>query len=153
MENSNHLIRHMREEDIPKVYEVERKSFPFPFGEVLIGNIFYAAPELCFIVESEGNIIGFLMGGYTAIPKRAHILSIAVLEDFRGQGFGRKILTYFLNSIRKLGYLSVKLEVNIDNHKVIKLYEEFNFKIDSKIRKYYQDGSDAYLMIRIENEK
>ena len=153
MENTNYLIRHMMEEDILKVYEVERKSFPFPFGEVLIGNIFYAAPELCFIIESEGNIIGFLMGGYTAIPKRAHILSIAVLEDFRGQGLGRRILTYFLNSIRKLGYLSVKLEVNIDNHKAIKLYEEFNFKIDSKIRKYYQDDSDAYLMIRIEDEK
>lgn len=143
----------MREEDIAKVYEVERKSFPFPFGEVLIGNIFYAAPELCFIIESDENIIGFLMGGYTAIPKRAHILSIAVLEEFRGQGLGRKILTYFLNSIRKLGYLSVKLEVSIDNNKAIKLYEEFNFKIDSKIRKYYQDDSDAYLMIRIENEK
>ena len=153
MENTNYLIRHMMEEDILKVYEVERKSFPFPFGEVLIGNIFYAAPELCFIIESEGNIIGFLMGGHTAIPKRAHILSVAVLEDFRGQGLGRRILTYFLNSIRKLGYLSVKLEVNIDNHKAIKLYEEFNFKIDSKIRKYYQDDSDAYLMIRIEDEK
>ncbi|MCG3227058.1 MAG: ribosomal protein S18-alanine N-acetyltransferase [Candidatus Heimdallarchaeota archaeon] len=153
MENTNYLLRHMMEEDISKVYEVERKSFPFPFGEVLIGNIFYAAPELCFIIESEGNIIGFLIGGYTAIPKRAHILSIAVLEDFRGQGLGRRILTYFLNSIGKLGYLSVKLEVNIDNHKAIKLYEEFNFKIDSKIRKYYQDGTDAYLMIRVENEK
>lgn len=143
----------MMEEDISKVYEVERKSFPFPFGEVLIGNIFYAAPELCFIIESDGNIIGFVMGGYTAIPKRAHILSLAVLEEFREQGLGHKILTYFLNSIRKLGYLSVKLEVNIDNHKAIKLYEEFGFKIDSRIRKYYQDGSDAYLMIRIENEK
>ncbi|NPD88044.1 MAG: ribosomal protein S18-alanine N-acetyltransferase [Asgard group archaeon] len=153
MENSNLLIRHMREEDIPKVYEVERKSFPFPFGEVLIGNIFYAAPELCFIIERDKKIIGFLMAGYTPIPKRVHILSIAVLEESRGQGLGRKILTYFLNSIRKLGYLSVKLEVNIDNNKAIKLYEEFNFKIESKIRKYYQDGSDAYLMIRVENEK
>ncbi|MCG3220241.1 MAG: ribosomal protein S18-alanine N-acetyltransferase [Candidatus Heimdallarchaeota archaeon] len=153
MKNTNYLLRHMMEEDISKVYEVERKSFPFPFGEVLIGNIFYAAPELCFIIESDGNIIGFVMGGYTAIPKRAHILSLAVLEEFREQGLGHKILTYFLNSIRKLGYLSVKLEVNIDNHKAIKLYEEFGFKIDSRIRKYYQDGSDAYLMIRIENEK
>jgi ribosomal-protein-alanine N-acetyltransferase len=143
----------MREEDIPDVYEVERKSFPFPFGEVLIGNIYYSAPELCFIIESNKNIIGFLMGGYTAIPKRAHILSIAVLEEYRGQGLGRKILTHFLNSIRKLGYLSVKLEVNIDNYKAIKLYEEYNFKIESRIRKYYQDGSDAYLMIRTENGK
>ena len=153
MDNTNKLIRHMREEDILQVYEVERKSFPFPFGEVLIGNIFYAAPELCFVIESEGKIIGFLLGGYTAIPKRAHILSIAVLEEYRGQGLGKRVLTHFLNSIRRLGYQSVKLEVNIDNHKAIKLYEEFNFSIESRIRKYYQDGSDAYLMIRTENNK
>lgn len=152
MEIPNYLIRHMTEDDITKVYEVERKSFPFPFGEVLIGNIYYAAPELCFVIESNSEIVGFLLGGYTAIPKRAHILSIAVLEKYRGQGLGRKILTYFLDSIGKLGYLSVKLEVNVDNHKAIKLYEEFNFKIDSRIRKYYQDDSDAYLMIRVKKE-
>jgi ribosomal-protein-alanine N-acetyltransferase len=150
VEDETYLIRHMNEGDIDSVYEVERKSFPFPFGEVLIGNIFYTAPELCFIIEKSDKIIGFLLGGYTPIPKRAHILSIAVLEELRGQGLGRHLLTYFLNSIRKLGYQSVKLEVNIDNHKAIKLYEEFNFKIESKIRKYYQDGSDAYLMILAE---
>ncbi len=80
MAKPNYLIRHMIEDDISKVYEIERKSFPFPFGEVLIGNIYYAAPELCFIIENDSEIIGFLLGGYTAIPKRAHILSIAVLE-------------------------------------------------------------------------
>lgn len=153
MEKPHYLIRHMMEEDISKVYDVERKSFPFPFGEVLIGNIFYTAPELCFVIEVDSSIVGFLLGGYTAIPKRAHILSIAVLEQYRGQGLGREILTYFLNSIRKLGYLGVKLEVSIDNHKAIKLYEEFGFKIESRIRKYYQDDSDAYLMVRTEIEK
>jgi len=150
VESETYRIRHMNEGDINNVYEVERKSFPLPFGEVLIGNIFYTAPELCFIAERSSEIVGFLLGGYTPIPKRAHILSIAVLEEHRGQGLGRQLLTYFLDSIRKLGYQSVKLEVNIDNYKAIKLYEEFNFKIESRIRKYYQDDSDAYLMIRIE---
>lgn len=140
----------MMDSDITPVYNVERKSFPYPFGQNLIQNIYLAAPELCLILELNNEIIGFLLGGYTALPRQAHILSIAILQEYRGRGFGRKILTHFLNSIQNLNYTSVKLEVNVDNHKAIKMYEEFNFKIESKIRKYYQDGSDAYLMIRKE---
>jgi len=138
----------MTEADIPLVYEIERRSFPFPFGEALIGNIYYSAPELCYVLEYEKHIVGFLLGGYTAIPRQAHILSIAVLEKYRGKGFGRMILKHFLNSIIKLGYNNVKLEVNVSNLKAIKLYEEFGFRIESKIRKYYQDDTDAYSMIR-----
>jgi ribosomal-protein-alanine N-acetyltransferase len=143
----------MTEEDISSVYEIERRSFPFPFGEVLIGNIYYSAPELCYIFEYNEEIIGFLLGGYTAIPRQAHILSIAVLEQYRGKGIGRMILEYFLNSIKGLGYNNVKLEVNVSNTKAIKLYEEFGFRIESKIRKYYQDDSDAYLMIKREMQE
>jgi ribosomal-protein-alanine N-acetyltransferase len=150
MENNEVSIRHMVENDITFVYDVERKSFPYPFGQNLIQNIYLAAPELCLILEYKKEIIGFLLGGYTALPKQAHILSVAILQEYRGKGLGKKILTHFLNTIKRLNYNSVKLEVSVDNHKAIKMYEEFNFKIESKIRKYYQDGSDAYLMIRKE---
>jgi ribosomal-protein-alanine N-acetyltransferase len=140
----------MAENDIIFVYNVERKSFPYPFGQNLIQNIYLAAPELCLVVEHKEKIIGFLLGGYTALPKQAHILSVAILQEYRGKGLGKKILTHFINTTKRLNYNSIRLEVSVDNHKAIKMYEEFNFKIESKIRKYYQDGSDAYLMIRKE---
>ena len=140
----------MVENDITFVYNVERKCFPYPFGQNLIQNIYLAAPELSLVLEHKKEIIGFLLGGYTALPRQAHILSIAILQEYRGRGLGKKILTYFLNTTKRLNYNNVKLEVNVDNHKAIKMYEEYNFKIESKIRKYYQDGSDAYLMIRKE---
>ena len=140
--------RHMKEADIPIVLEIERKSFPFPFGEVLIGNIYYGTPELCYIIECGGKIVGFLLGGYTSIPRQAHILSIAIKPSFRGRGFGRRILVHFLEKTKVLGYTSIKLEVQVDNDKAIKLYEELGFKIETRIRKYYQDNADAYLMLK-----
>lgn len=145
--DENITLRHMREEDISLVLEIERKSFPYPFGEVLIGNIYYGAPELCFIIEEESNIVGFLLCGYTATLKQAHILSFAIRPDCRGRGFGKKILDYSLEKMRILGYSSIKLEVQVDNENAISLYEELGFKKVSKIRKYYQDNSDAFLMI------
>ena len=138
----------MKEQDIVNVFDEERKCFPFPFGETLIGNIYYGAPELCFVVEFEGNVIGFILGGYTAKVGQAHILSVAVLEEFRHQGLGRKLLEHFIKRTEILGYDSIKLEVDVDNEVVIKLYEDLGFAKISRIRKYYQDNSDAFLMVR-----
>lgn len=143
-------IRQMTKNDIPQVYEIERKSFPSPFGEVLIGSLYFGAPELCIVLEQNGKMIGFLLGGYTPIPRQAHILSFAILESFRGEGLGKELLIHFLNQLKNLEFSSVKLEVNVDNQKAIELYESLQFKIESKIRKYYQDKSDAYSMVRRE---
>ncbi|MFW9851448.1 MAG: GNAT family N-acetyltransferase, partial [Candidatus Thorarchaeota archaeon] len=125
MENNEISVRHMVENDIAFVYNVERKSFPYPFGQNLIHNIYIAAPELCLVLEHKEEVIGFLLGGYTSLPRQAHILSIAILQEYRGRGLGKKILNHFLNTINRLNYTSVKLEVNVDNHKAIKMYEEF----------------------------
>ena len=140
-------IRQMTKDDIPQVYEIERKSFPYPFGEVLIGSLYFGAPELCLVLEQNGKMIGFLLGGYTPIPRQAHILSFAILESFRGKGLGKDLLIHFLNQLKGQKFSSVKLEVNTNNQKAIELYESLQFKIESKIRKYYQDNSDAYLMV------
>ena len=138
----------MTKKDIPHVYEIERKSFPYPFGEVLIGSLYFGAPELCFVLEQNGKMIGFLLGGYTSIPRQAHILSFAILEGFRGEGLGKELLIYLLNQLKSLEFSSVKLEVNVDNQRAIELYESLQFRIESRIRKYYQDNSDAFTMVR-----
>ena len=138
----------MTKDDIPPVYEIERKSFPYPFGEVLIGSLYFGAPELCYVLEKNGKMIGFLLGGYTPTPRQAHILSFAILESFRGEGLGKELLIHLLNQLENLEFDSVKLEVNVDNQRAIELYESLQFKIESRIRKYYQDNSDAFTMIR-----
>jgi len=138
----------MKEEHITKVFEVERKCFPFPFGETLIGNIFFGAPELCFVVVVEEAVIGFILGGYTATIGQTHVLSLALLEEFRNRGLGRELLMHFIKRTEILGNNSIKLEVKVENRKVIQLYESLGFEKVSRIRKYYQDNSDAFLMIR-----
>lgn len=141
-------IRHMFEYDMDDVFDVERMSFKIPFGRTLITNLYLGAPELCFVVLDSDEIVGFLLGGYTALPKQSHILSIAIKEDVRGKGYGKKLLRHFIDNCTKFAYTSVKLEVKIDNTRAIQLYEEEGFHIDSKIRKYYEDNTDAYVMIK-----
>ena len=101
-----------------------------------------------FIMEYQDAIVGFLIAGYTSIPGQAHILSVTILESYRGRGLGRKIMEFFIQKAAILNFTSIKLEVNIDNEIAIHLYEKLGFDIITRIRKYYQDDSDAYLMVK-----
>ena len=40
----------------------------------------------------------------------------------------------------------IYLEVRTSNDAAIHMYEKLNFEIRSKLRSYYRDGEDAYLM-------
>jgi ribosomal-protein-alanine N-acetyltransferase len=40
----------------------------------------------------------------------------------------------------------IYLEVRVSNKSAVKMYENLGFKIKSRLRTYYRDGEDAYLM-------
>jgi ribosomal-protein-alanine N-acetyltransferase len=40
----------------------------------------------------------------------------------------------------------VYLEVRVSNSAAIKMYEKLNFKMRSRLKTYYRDGEDAFLM-------
>ncbi|MHA1304466.1 MAG: ribosomal protein S18-alanine N-acetyltransferase [Candidatus Heimdallarchaeaceae archaeon] len=132
--------------DIHKVYEIERVSFEFPFSESFVAHLYFSSPELCFVLEAEEKkLIGFLVGGRTEDPKEAHILSIAILEEHRGKGYGEKLLHFFIEEVKNLGFDKIRLEVRPDNEVAISLYEKCGFEFVGTLRKYYEDNSDAYI--------
>jgi ribosomal-protein-alanine N-acetyltransferase len=40
----------------------------------------------------------------------------------------------------------IYLEVRTSNNAAIKMYENLNFQVKSRLRAYYRDGEDAFLM-------
>ncbi len=81
--------------------------------------------------------------------KVAHLVSIAVLEEYRRRGIGSKLLE---NSIRAALEIydaeSMYLEVRVSNEPAIRLYEKYGFKKVRIIKGYYMDGEDAYVMVK-----
>ncbi len=145
------VIRQMVLSDIKDVYEIERKSFTYPFTESFILSIYFSSPDLCIIAEnsihSKIKVVGFLLGSRTENKNEAHILSIAVLEEYRQKGYGKKLLEKFIEEVTQLGYSRIRLEVKVTNDIAISLYEKMNFVIKDRLRKYYEDNSDAYVMV------
>ena len=70
------------------------------------------------------------------------IFEIAVDKNFRKKGLASKLLNR-INDERK-----ILLEVSEKNEVAINLYKKNGFKIISRRKNYYLDGSDAIVMIR-----
>jgi ribosomal-protein-alanine N-acetyltransferase len=61
---------------------------------------------------------------------------------------GSDLLEFALDKIKKEKVTKVRLEVRIENDQAIKFYEHFKFENIGILEDYYDDGSNAYLMVR-----
>jgi len=60
--------------------------------------------------------------------------------------FGLSEVFKFIDYAKYNGADRIYLEVSVKRLEAIKFYRKFGFKIVSKIDRYYNDGSDAYIM-------
>ena len=137
------LIRDFKKEDVDCVYKIIEENFPRPWikEQILLENIF----SYKVVLEKEGKVIGVLFG--EIIYEEANILLIAVKKEFQGKGFGKLLLEHFIKTCKNKNAKKIFLEVSTDNKKAVNLYKRYGFKDFSIRKKYYSDGSDAYLMV------
>jgi ribosomal-protein-alanine N-acetyltransferase len=100
----------------------------------------------------NGQVAGYC--GFWLILDEAHITNIAVHPEFRGKGYGKRLLQYVMERARRLGALKMTLEVRVSNHVAQSLYEKMGF-VRSGVRKgYYTDNKeDALIMWVTLNEQ
>ncbi|PIU20896.1 MAG: hypothetical protein COT15_05090 [Candidatus Diapherotrites archaeon CG08_land_8_20_14_0_20_34_12] len=83
-------------------------------------------------VSEDSELAGFLEIEFLQ-KGLARINGIAIIEKFRGKGYGKSLLENALQLLTKMGALKVIILVKEDNDKARMLYEKFGFK------KYYND--------------
>ena len=97
-----------------------------------------------FIAKLDDEIVGF--AGILKICDEANIMNIVTKVDKRHLGIGAKLLDTLITISKNQGLKSITLEVNINNHPAINLYEKFNFKRIGLRKKYYNNTDDAIIM-------
>jgi ribosomal-protein-alanine N-acetyltransferase len=90
-------------------------------------------------------VVGY--GGFWYILDEAHISTIAVHPDWRGQRVGEHLFVAMLEQALDLGALTATLEVRVSNERAQNLYHKYAFEVVGRRKRYYRDnGEDALLM-------
>ena len=98
-----------------------------------------------FIYIEKYNIIGFI--NYYDLYDRFEIAYIEVLEEYRNNKIGSKMMEHLIEIGKQKKIENITLEVNKNNNNAIKLYLKYDF-INVAVRPRYYDGVDGLLMER-----
>lgn len=151
-------IREASIEDIPKVMMINRICLPENYTYFFFESIFKSYPKSFLIAEVDGEIAGYIMCRVEwtfpkleklSFKKVGHVISIAVLPEYRRRGLAKSLLENALRVLKEeYGCEEAYLEVRVSNSAAISLYKKCGFTIVKVSRKYYLDGEDAYIMAR-----
>ncbi len=142
--------------DIEKVIYINRVSLPENYTKHFFIEHLNKWPNAFYVAEVDGEVAGYVMArvelgwGITKLGliKKGHIVSLAVLEEYRRRGIGTALMLAALEGLKSYEAKEVYLEVRVSNIPAIKLYEKLGFVKKKIIPSYYLDGEDAYLMVK-----
>ena len=82
---------------------------------------------------------------YSLIYDRMEIDNIFVLEEYRGNGIGTKLMAHLISLAIAARVENITLEVRVSNDIAKNMYKKFGFR-EVALRKYYYGDEDGILM-------
>ena len=149
------VIRRCDPSDLIPVMEINMKTLPEHYSDYFYESLLAELPESFLVSEINGRIVGYIMCkteyGFSnfkklGFVKKGHVVSVAVLEEQRKKGIGRALIEEAIAGTKIKKADELYLEVRCSNNEAVRLYEKIGFIIKQRIKSYYRDGEDAYLM-------
>jgi ribosomal-protein-alanine N-acetyltransferase len=167
------IVRPMALDDVEQVLRLDRMSFPTPWSARTYHHEIASNDRATMLVVEEPDaeknpgsgwlerlfggsrasrqpvnaspIVGY--AGMWQIAEEAHISTIAVHPDWRGNKIGELLVwTLIWVAIQQNAEL-VTLEVRVSNEVAINLYRKYGFEVSGRRRGYYRDNNeDAHIM-------
>ena len=151
----NCIIRRCDPTDIIPVMEINLKTLPEHYSDYFYESLLDELPEAFLVAEISGKLIGYIMCkmeyGFSnfkklGFVKKGHVVSVAVIDEHRGKGIGSELVNESLKGVKMRQCGEMYLEVRCSNNDAVRLYEKLAFSINQRLKTYYRDGEDAYLM-------
>jgi ribosomal-protein-alanine N-acetyltransferase len=141
-------------EDLEQVHAIDRASFSIPWPEnsyryELLEN----SRSLLLVAEADAPGGAKLVVGVVVawlIEDEAHIATLSVHPDYRGQGISRELMAAVLIEAIHRGMQMATLEVRANNYIAQTLYRRFRFEVFGRRPRYYRDTNEDALIMTIE---
>jgi len=149
------ILRRCELSDIIPVIEINLRTLPEHYSDYFYESLLEELPEAFIVAEISGKIIGYIMckieHGFSnfkklGFVKKGHVVSVAVIDEHRRKGFGSVLVDEAVKGVKTIQGSELYLEVRCSNNDAVRLYEKLGFSIIQRLKAYYRDGEDAYVM-------
>lgn len=118
---------------LKKDYEYELKDNPF-------------AIYLKMIDKDSNEIMGYI--GFWIKFEQAEITKVSIAKKYQGHKLSKLLMADAERRMRLAECENSTLEVRVSNTVAINLYKSFGYEIVATRKRYYENGEDAYLMLK-----
>ncbi|MFH0749134.1 MAG: GNAT family N-acetyltransferase [Candidatus Bathyarchaeota archaeon] len=148
-------IKIFEEKNLTEVIQINLTCLPENYSESFYLDIHKNFPKTFLVATADEKVVGYIMCrvevGFSdfkrfKLGKKAHVISLAVLSEYRGQGIASDLLLNALRNISEGNVDECYLECRAGNKQALNLYKRYEFKTIRTLSAYYRDGEDAYLM-------
>lgn len=142
-------IKELTKDRLSELLLIENEAFKSPWKEK---DYLYELEEnpfayyLIMQIKETNEIIGFI--GFYIKFEFAEISKIAILKKYQGLKLSKLLMADMEKRVKSAACENISLEVRKGNLKAINLYKSFEYKIVTIRKHYYDDGEDAYLMVK-----
>lgn len=139
-------MRRMESSDVTEVEAIEKNCFSQPWSRQAFRDAVNDNNAVFLVAEDEMHRILGYIGMYVSLPE-GEITNVAVAEEFRGQGVGRKLVSAIRQWAKEHGLDRVVLEVRSSNQAAIHVYHQEGFvKLGTRKDFYSFPREDADIM-------
>lgn len=129
------IVRSYRSEDLQGVNALWEEVFPadppWNRAEVAIPEKVAFQPDLLFVAEEAGEVVGTVMAGYDG--HRGWLYSVAVKPSHQRSGVGRKLVLHAERRLGELGCGKINLQVRSTNEAVIGFYRRLGYEVEDRV--------------------
>lgn len=132
------ILRRAEPSDLIPVMEINLKTLPEHYSDYFYESLLAEIPEAFIVAEIEGKHVGYIMCkteyGFSnfkklGFVKKGHVVSIAVLDEYRKRGIGKALVEESINGVKLKKCDEFYLEVRCSNTDAVRLYEKLGFVI------------------------
>lgn len=139
-------LRLMRLEDLDAVCRLEEATFTMAWRRSTFTGLLRREDAEILIAELEGEVIGYSV--CWAVGDQAELGNLAVAEEARGRGVGRRLLEAAMARARARGAAEIFLEVRASNLDAQRLYRSYGFDEIARRGRYYTRPVEDALVLR-----
>ena len=121
----------------------ERSIINLPELAVYYENFGNGPADNCLVAEEDGKVVGAvwtrIMNDYGHVDDETPSFAVSLYKEYRGKGFGTKMMQRMLGLLKEQGYKKASLAVQKANY-AVRMYEKVGFEI-------IDENDEEYIMV------